>query len=127
MALPGRESEQRAGAHRPQLASRALKQRAVHSKRQTRLTISAVRAYRTQAQRIVEVGRMHLSAAVVPRASRQPCDACVATVPHVAERAVPRAILQADGGEAGVQRAALGDANTDAAARVGVRRPSSIE
>ena len=91
-------------AHRPQLARSALQQRVVHRKRQERLALPAARRYgTTRAQRVVEVGRVHLRA-LVRRACAQPRHGIARTAPRVEERAIAGAILQADRVKAVVKR-----------------------
>jgi len=96
--------------HRPQLAQRALQQRVVHRKRQPRLVAAAARAdERARAQRVVEVGGVHLRA-LVSRAHTQPRHRLDRAAPRTHERAVARAVLQPGGVEAVVERADTGGA-----------------
>ena len=81
-------------AHRPQLAHAALQQRVVHSEWQPRLAAAAHRGDRTELQRAVEVGRVHLRALAV-RARPQPSACgCVGAAPRLGERAIAGPVLQ---------------------------------
>ena len=91
-------------AHRPQLARSALQQRIVHRKRQARLALPAARRHgTTRAQRVVEVGRVHLRA-LVRRACAQPRQCIAGTAKRLHERAIARTVLQADRVKAVVKR-----------------------
>ena len=91
-------------AHRPELAPSALQQRLVHCKRQARLAVPAARRQgTTRAQRVVEVGRVHLRA-LVRRACAQPRQCGVCTAPRLHQRAISGTVLQAYGVEAVVER-----------------------
>ena len=91
-------------AYRPQLAQCGLEQRGVHRKWQARLTVPAARGDdTTRAQRVVEVGRVHLRA-LVRRARAQPRQSNGLTSPHMRQRAVARPVLQANSVKAIVQR-----------------------
>ena len=90
-------------AHRPQLARSALQQRVVHRKRQARLALPAARRYSTtRAQRVVEVGRVHLRA-LVRRACAQPRQRVDRTTPRLHQRAVAGTVLQANHMKAVIQ------------------------
>ena len=92
-------------AYRPQLAQCGLEQRGVHRKWQARLTVPAARGDdTTRAQRVVEVGRVHLRALVRRTCPKPRCSTGCAT-PRLHERAVAGAVLQAHGVKAVVQRA----------------------
>ena len=81
--------------YRPQLARSALEQRVVHCKRQARLAFPAARRHdTTRAQRVVEVGRVHLRA-LVRRACAQPRQRVDRTTPRLHQRAVAGTVLQA--------------------------------
>ena len=97
-------------AHRPQRAGHAPQPRVVHRKRKPRLA-AACRSndHGARAQRVVKVGRVHLRA-LVRRARAQPRQRTNSAAPRVHERAVRRAVLQADRVEAVVQRAHVGGA-----------------
>ena len=94
----------RQATHRPQRASGASERRVVHRKRQPRLPVPAARGDDTaRAQRVVEVGRVHLRA-LVRRACAQPGECMAHGAPRLRECAVARPILQIDRVEAVVQR-----------------------
>ena len=93
-------------AYRPQLAQRsALEQRVIHCKRQTCLVAfpTARRHGTTRAQRVVEVGRVHLRA-LVRRACAQPRQRGAYTAPRLRQRAISGTVLQANSVEAVVER-----------------------
>ena len=96
----GSESER---THRPQLARSALEQRVVHRERQARLAAATRGDGRARAQRVVEVGRVHLRA-LMRQAYAQPCRRIARATPYVGERAISWAILQADRLEIIVER-----------------------
>ena len=82
-------------AHRPWLARSALEQRVVHCKRQARLTFPTARPHgTTRAQRVVEVGRVHLRA-LLRRACAQPRQRVDRTAPRLHQRAIAGTVLQA--------------------------------
>ena len=94
------------GAHRPQHSSGRVQPRLVHGIRQPCLAVAAVPNDRAQALRVIEVSRVHLR--TLPRhTSPQPGDALRTATPHLAQRAVLRAVLQPDLVKAAVHRLGL--------------------
>ncbi len=91
-------------AHRPQIARATLHHSLTHGKRQTRLAAAAsARAnHRARAQRVVEVGRVHLRA-LVRRACAQPSQRIALAAPRVGQGAISGTVLQADRVEAVVE------------------------
>ena len=72
-----------------------MEQRVVHCKRQARLTFPTARRHRTtNAQRVVEVGRVHMRA-LVRRACAQPRQRVDRTAPRLHQRAIAGTVLQA--------------------------------
>ena len=111
-------------AHRPQLARSALQQRVVHRKRQARLAFPATRRYgTTRAQRVVEVGRVHLRA-LVRRACAQPRQRVDRTAPRLHQRAIAGTVLQASRVKTVVERSNIHRTSRRAQGRVVDALPS---
>ena len=88
-----------ARTHRPQLARSAMEQSIVHRKGQARLAATARGHGGARAQRIIEVGRVHLRA-LVRRACTQTSQRIARATPRVDQGAIPGTVLQADRVEA---------------------------
>ena len=111
-------------AYRPQLARSALQQRVVHCKRQARLAVPAARRQgTTRAQRVVEVGRVHLRA-LVRRARAQPRQRADRTAPRLHQRAIAGTVLQASRVKTIVERSDIHRTSRRAQRRVADALPS---
>ena len=90
-----------------------MEQSTVHRKGQARLAATARGLGGARAQRVIEVGRVHLRA-LVRRARMQPRQRVARTTPRLHQRAVAGAILQAAHIEAIVEHFDVGSTCTRA-------------
>ena len=111
-------------AYRHQLARSALEQSVVHCKRQARLAFPAARRHdTTRAQRVVEVGRVHLRT-LVRRAWAQPRQRVARATPRLHQRAIAGPILQASRVKTVVERSNIRRTGRHAQRRVVDALPS---